>query len=98
MRVSAHALSADHGMRSEVAVPEMRRPRRRLAPRHAAALREKRVAREASARDQEWRPGLGWPSVEEAHRALLAEIRHRLEARDDPNVTNADGSNYMGRT
>jgi hypothetical protein len=29
--------------------------------------------------------------------ALLAEIRRRLEAaRDDPNVTNADGSNYWG--
>jgi hypothetical protein len=33
--------------------------------------------------------------VDEAHRALLAEIRHRLQAaRDDPNVTNVDGSNY----
>jgi hypothetical protein len=35
--------------------------------------------------------------VDAAHAALLAEIRHRLEAaRDDPNVTNADGSNYWG--
>jgi hypothetical protein len=35
--------------------------------------------------------------VEEAHRALLAEIRRRLEAaRDDPNITNTDGSNYWG--
>jgi hypothetical protein len=35
--------------------------------------------------------------VDEAHRALLAEIRRRLEvARDDPNVTNTDGSNYWG--
>jgi hypothetical protein len=35
--------------------------------------------------------------VEDAHKALLAEIRRRLEAaRDDPNVTNADGSNYWG--
>jgi hypothetical protein len=33
--------------------------------------------------------------VDHAHKALLAEIRRRLEdARDDPNVTNADGSNY----
>ncbi len=32
-----------------------------------------------------------------AHRALLSEIRHRLEAaRDDPQVTNTDGSNYWG--
>ena len=35
--------------------------------------------------------------MEHAHKALLAEIRRRLEAaRDDPNVTNADGSNYWG--
>jgi hypothetical protein len=31
------------------------------------------------------------------HKALLAEIRRRLDAaREDPNVTNADGSNYWG--
>jgi hypothetical protein len=41
--------------------------------------------------------GLVWRPVEAAHRALLAEIRRRLEAaRDDPDVTNADGSNYWG--
>jgi hypothetical protein len=35
--------------------------------------------------------------VDSAHQALLAEIRRRLEAaRDDPNVLNADGSNYWG--
>jgi hypothetical protein len=35
--------------------------------------------------------------VDEAHRALLAEIRRRVEAaRDDPDVTNADGSNWWG--
>jgi hypothetical protein len=35
--------------------------------------------------------------VKEAHKVLLAEIRRRLEAaKDDPNVTNADGSNYWG--
>lgn len=35
--------------------------------------------------------------VEQAHRALLAEIRRRLaEARDDPTVKNTDGSNYWG--
>src|SRR5688500_13390143 len=35
--------------------------------------------------------------MNEAHKALLAEIRRRLaEARDDPNVTNSDGSNYWG--
>ncbi len=35
--------------------------------------------------------------MEQAHRALLAEIRRRLEgARDDPNITNTDGSNYWG--
>jgi hypothetical protein len=35
--------------------------------------------------------------VDDAHKALLAEIRRRLEeTRDDPNVTNADGSNYWG--
>jgi hypothetical protein len=35
--------------------------------------------------------------VDDAHTALLAEIRRRLEeARDDRNVTNADGSNYWG--
>jgi hypothetical protein len=35
--------------------------------------------------------------VDEAHKALLIEIRRRLtETRDDPNVTNADGSNYWG--
>jgi hypothetical protein len=49
------------------------------------------------ARDQGRRPGVGWQSVDEAHRALLAEIRHRVEAaRDDPHVTNADGSNWWG--
>jgi hypothetical protein len=41
--------------------------------------------------------GLGWRSVDQGHRALLAEIRHRLQVvRDDPSVTNADGSNYWG--
>jgi hypothetical protein len=36
-------------------------------------------------------------NVEEAYKALLGEIRRRLAAaRDDPNVTNADGSNYWG--
>jgi hypothetical protein len=35
--------------------------------------------------------------VDEAHKALLVEIRRRLDAtRDDPTVTNADGSNYWG--
>jgi hypothetical protein len=35
--------------------------------------------------------------VDRAHKALLTEIRRRLdEAREDPNVTNADGSNYWG--
>lgn len=35
--------------------------------------------------------------MDQAHRALLAEIRHRLQVvRDDRNVTNADGSNYWG--
>jgi len=35
--------------------------------------------------------------MEPAYQALLAEIRRRLaEARDDPNVTNVDGSNYWG--
>jgi hypothetical protein len=35
--------------------------------------------------------------VDRAHQALLAEIRRRLnETRDDPNVTNSDGSNYWG--
>jgi hypothetical protein len=35
--------------------------------------------------------------VDQRYRALLAEIRRRLEAtRDDPNVTNADSSNYWG--
>jgi hypothetical protein len=35
--------------------------------------------------------------MDEAHSALLAEIRRRLEtARDDPSVTNCDGSNYWG--
>jgi hypothetical protein len=35
--------------------------------------------------------------VDEAHRALLAEIRHRFQVtRDDPNITNTDGSNYWG--
>ena len=35
--------------------------------------------------------------MDAAHRALLAEIRRRLEeARDDRNVTNANGSNYWG--
>src|SRR4051812_13934640 len=35
--------------------------------------------------------------VDLAHKALLAEIRRRLEAaRDDPKVTNSDGSNYWG--
>jgi hypothetical protein len=41
--------------------------------------------------------GLGWPPGDQAHRALLEEIRHRLQtAKDDPKVTNADGSNYWG--
>jgi hypothetical protein len=35
--------------------------------------------------------------VDDAHKALLAEIRRRLEeTRDDPNVMNSDGSNYWG--
>ena len=35
--------------------------------------------------------------MDQAHRALLEELRHRLQtAKDDPNVTNADGSNYWG--
>jgi hypothetical protein len=35
--------------------------------------------------------------VDQAHRALLAEIRRRLEdTRDDPNIKNVDGSNYWG--
>jgi hypothetical protein len=35
--------------------------------------------------------------MEEAHKALLGEIRRRLDAaRDDPHVTNSDGSNYWG--
>jgi hypothetical protein len=35
--------------------------------------------------------------MDPAHTALLAEIRRRLgEARDDPNITNVDGSNYWG--
>jgi hypothetical protein len=35
--------------------------------------------------------------MDHAHSALLKEIRRRLdETRDDPNVTNADGSNYWG--
>ena len=43
--------------------------------------------------------GLGWPPMGQAHRALLEEIRHRLQtAKDDPKVTNADGSNHWGRT
>lgn len=36
-------------------------------------------------------------TLNEAHRALLAEIRRRLDVvRDDPNIKNADGSNYWG--
>ena len=35
--------------------------------------------------------------MEPAHKALLDEIRRRLdETRDDPGVTNASGSNYWG--
>jgi hypothetical protein len=35
--------------------------------------------------------------VDEAHTALLAEIRRRLdETRADPTITNTDGSNYWG--
>lgn len=35
--------------------------------------------------------------MDDAHRALLAEIRRRLaEVRDDPDVMNSDGSNYWG--
>ena len=35
--------------------------------------------------------------MDRPHKALLAEVRRRLElARDDPKVTNADGSNYWG--
>jgi hypothetical protein len=35
--------------------------------------------------------------VDEAHRALLNEIRRRLDAAaDDPNVKNSNGSNYWG--
>jgi hypothetical protein len=38
-----------------------------------------------------------WRPVDPAHKALLAEIRRRLEAtRDDPNVVNRGGSNYWG--
>jgi hypothetical protein len=59
-------------------------------------VRDKRAApRSIRARDR--RLELGLQSVDEAHRALLVGIRRRLEAaRDDPNVTNADGSNYWG--
>lgn len=36
-------------------------------------------------------------AVDSAHQALLAEIRRRLEeTRDDPSITNSDGSNYWG--
>ncbi len=43
------------------------------------------------------RSGLRCKSVDEAHKALLAEIRRRLDAaREAPNVTNAGGSNYWG--
>jgi hypothetical protein len=36
-------------------------------------------------------------AVDPAHKALLAEIRRRLEAaKDDPRVKNSDGSNYWG--
>ena len=43
------------------------------------------------------RTQLSWVVVDQAHRALLAEIRHRLEAvRDDPKVVNTGGSNYWG--
>jgi hypothetical protein len=36
-------------------------------------------------------------TMDEAHRELLAEICRRLAAaRDDPDVTNADGSTYRG--
>jgi hypothetical protein len=36
-------------------------------------------------------------AVNGAHNALLLEVRRRLEAaRDDPRVTNSDGSNYWG--
>ena len=36
-------------------------------------------------------------AVDSAHQALLAEIRRRLEeTRNDPNITNSDGSNYWG--
>jgi hypothetical protein len=36
-------------------------------------------------------------AVDEAHTALLQEIRRRLEAaKDEPDVTNADGSSYWG--
>jgi hypothetical protein len=35
--------------------------------------------------------------MEEAYKALLDEIRRRLQAtKDDPNVRNTDGSNYWG--
>ncbi len=35
--------------------------------------------------------------MDEAHKALLDEIRRRLEAtKDDPKVRNTDGSNYWG--
>jgi hypothetical protein len=41
--------------------------------------------------------GLRWRPVDQAHRALLEEIRERLQtAKDDPKVTNAGGSNYWG--
>jgi hypothetical protein len=41
--------------------------------------------------------GLRWRTVDQAHKALLAEIRHRLQlVRDDRNIMNADGSNYWG--
>jgi hypothetical protein len=40
---------------------------------------------------------LGLGVVDDAHRALRDEIHRRLEAaRDDPSVTNTDGSNYWG--
>jgi hypothetical protein len=42
-------------------------------------------------------PAVRLRSMEEAYKALLDEIRRRLQAtKDDPNVRNTDGSNYWG--
>jgi hypothetical protein len=53
--------------------------------------------RSGSARTRSVARGLRWRPVDEAHNALLADIRRRLQVmRDDLNVTNTDGSNYWG--